>query len=160
MLTYLRNIFPGLSRQLGSRTQSAAAALLPQYTSSTEKQILVTTSSPRWEEIAQRLENDLEKYELGKVLDSVPDIERSLESTILENCSPDETKAISNIYTVIGRTKRYVAARDESKSWFQRALELNQNNNEANKGLDSILAAEGDSGKKVTFYAPVSSKFK
>jgi hypothetical protein len=160
MLTYLRNVFPGLSRQLGSRTQSAAAALLPQYTSSTENKILVTTSSARWEEIAERLENDLKKYELGKILDSVPDIKHSLESTKPENCSPDEVKAISNICTVIGRAKRYVAARDESKSWFQRALDLNQNNNEANKGMDSILVAEGDPSKDVTFYAPISSKLK
>ena len=147
MLTYLRNVLPGFSRDLGCSVQSKAAGLLKQANiTHVNKEHMVIKDAPQWTEVARQLEEDLSKCELGKIIKfiSLSKIKEPLKQTKPDACIPADGIAISKICTVIARTNRYMANRDEGKFWYTRALEFNKANERAQQGLRGILSEEGD----------------
>jgi hypothetical protein len=155
MLTYLRNILPGFTRQFAARAKSTAVPVLPRTGISAP-----VATSPQWEEIADQLEENLKRCELRKIIEFESQIENSVMAATPENCNPDTAYALSRISAIFGRTEGHIAHRDKSKSWFEHAIKLNAHNQNAQSGLRSILVSEGDSSIDATFLAPISSKLK
>jgi hypothetical protein len=132
---------------------TAAKTVVVIATSGVSKPILYSQTraaeTPNWGFIADELSTHLNNNKVSAILKAIPQHEDRLAALSPKNCNKEDTKAISKICSMFGYVENGGSDRDAGKAWYQRALEFDENNTEAQEGLRGIRSEEGDPDVKV-----------
>lgn len=103
-----------------------------------------------WARTALQLQENLNNNQLGIIIKSAPLLSKQI-NMAEDSVSPVIKEHISHICQIFGSVNRCAAERVEAETWFKKALQFDNNNNEAKLGLASILAEKGHASINTEF---------